>query len=409
MSYANLQNWVTRPLSELTDKIGSGATPKGGQSAYKENGISLIRSLNVHDLEFRYKDLARIDDAQAMALSNVEVEARDVLLNITGASIARCAQVPVDVLPARVNQHVSILRPKGGLLDSRFLSYLLVSDGTKNRLLNIGDKAGATRQALTKAQLQAFEVPVPPLDEQKQIVAVLDQAFAALDRARAHAEANLADAKDLFVRQRETSLSGDKKRWPAMTVSDVCERFEYGTSTKSLPDGRVPVLRMGNLQHGELDWSSLVYTDDKGDIEKLALHADDVLFNRTNSIEHVGKTAIFRGGHEAIFAGYLIRLHVRKNIINPEYLNIFLNSNAARDYGRTVMGKSVNQANISASKLRTYPIDVPSLAEQETIVENLLCIREQTDRLKDAFETKLSDLANLRQSLLQKAFSGELT
>jgi type I restriction enzyme S subunit len=251
-------------------------------------------------------------------------------------------------------------------------------------------------------------IPLPTLKEQKRIVAVLDQAFAALDRARAHAEANLADAQELFVRQRETLLSGNKKRWPAMTVSDVCERFEYGTSTKSLPEGRVPVLRMGNLQHGELDWSSLVYTDDSGDIQKLALHADDVLFNRTNSAEHVGKTAIFRGEREAIFAGYLIRLHVRKNIINPEYLNIFLNSNAARDYGRTVMGKSVNQANISASKLRTYPIDVPSLAEQEAIVENLLCIREQTSKLKDAFETKLADLADLRQSLLQKAFSGEL-
>lgn len=306
---------------------------------------------------------------------------------------------------ALLNQRVCRLTNFSENLLPSFVLY-----GINKFLKEIEEKTTYTTvKHLSSKTIKAIDFPLPPLEAQKRIVAVLDQAFAALDRARAHAEANLADAKDLLVLQRETLISGDRKTWAAMTVGDVCERFEYGTSSKSLTEGRVPVLRMGNLQQGELDWSSLVYTDDTSDIKKLSLHADDVLFNRTNSAKHVGKTAIFRGEREAIFAGYLIRLHVRKNVINPEYLNIFLNSNAARNYGRSVMGKSVNQANISASKLRTYPINVPPLAEQEAIAANLLCIREETNKLTTAFQKKLLLIADLRQSLLQKAFSGQLT
>jgi len=106
------QGWKWQNLSEVSVKIGSGSTPRGGRKAYKSEGISLIRSLNVYDDGFKIKGLAFIDDEQASKLSNVVVEENDVLLNITGASIARCCVVPSDLLPARVNQHVSIIRLK---------------------------------------------------------------------------------------------------------------------------------------------------------------------------------------------------------------------------------------------------------------------------------------------------------
>lgn len=136
--------WVAKKLGEVTTKIGSGATPLGGEDAYKANGISLIRSLNVYDDGFRKAKLARIDDKQADGLSNVVVEPNDVLLNITGASVARCCLVPTDVLPARVNQHVSIIRPTKGKLDSAFLHYLLISNIYKDRLLDTGAGGGST-------------------------------------------------------------------------------------------------------------------------------------------------------------------------------------------------------------------------------------------------------------------------
>ena len=175
--------WVENKLKSITMKIGSGATPRGGEESYKAEGISLIRSLNVHDLGFKYAKLAFLDDAQADELSNVEVQPRDVLLNITGASVARCAIVPEDVLPARVNQHVSIIRPIADKLDADFLHYLLISKPYKDQLLKTGEEGGSTRQAITKAQIQEFTVEYPAtLKEQKTIVAKLDAMLAETQR-----------------------------------------------------------------------------------------------------------------------------------------------------------------------------------------------------------------------------------
>ena len=126
--------WKTKKLKDLTTKIGSGATPRGGNGAYHKNGIPLIRSLNVYDLKFTYDDLAFINDEQAKKLDNVTVEKDDVLLNITGASVCRCASVPNRLVPARVNQHVSIIRADRKNLDGTFLKYLLVSPVYKGAL-----------------------------------------------------------------------------------------------------------------------------------------------------------------------------------------------------------------------------------------------------------------------------------
>lgn len=164
----NPKGWEKIKLCFLTTKIGSGSTPKGGDSAYKENGIPLIRSLNVHDGHFKYKNLAFIDDDQASKLNNVIIKKGDVLLNITGASIARCCIVPDELEGARVNQHVSILRSNPKIVPE-FLQTALVSTPLKNYLLNIGG-SGATREALTKLQLQDLEIIVPPLEEQNKFI-----------------------------------------------------------------------------------------------------------------------------------------------------------------------------------------------------------------------------------------------
>jgi restriction endonuclease S subunit len=161
-------DYSTQPLSALANKIGSGATPKGGQKAYKESGISLIRSLNVYDSEFKPVGLAFIDDDQAEKLSSVVVEAGDVLLNITGASIARCCVAPNEYLPARVNQHVCIIRPKEAL-NSIYLNYLFISPKFKASLLFQG-AGGATRQALTKVMVSNLDIPLPPLEKQAELV-----------------------------------------------------------------------------------------------------------------------------------------------------------------------------------------------------------------------------------------------
>ncbi|MBK8503115.1 MAG: restriction endonuclease subunit S [Saprospiraceae bacterium] len=131
----NERGWEVEKLVTITSKIGSGATPRGGKDSYQTSGISLIRSLNVHDHKFKLKDLAFIDDIQADALNNVIVEERDVLFNITGASVCRCCIVPTDLLPARVNQHVAIIRPLKTKLSPIFLTYYMTTPSIKRQLL----------------------------------------------------------------------------------------------------------------------------------------------------------------------------------------------------------------------------------------------------------------------------------
>lgn len=148
------------PLQKICSKIGSGATPKGGKMAYGSEGISLIRSTNVFDFNFEYDKLAHINQNQADALTNVIVELNDVLFNITGASVARCCMVPNDVLPARVNQHVMIVRPIKGETMSYYIMFTLCSADNKAKLLGIG-QSGSTREAINKQELESFEIPLP--------------------------------------------------------------------------------------------------------------------------------------------------------------------------------------------------------------------------------------------------------
>lgn len=166
------KGWSVSTLGQVTTKIGSGATPRGGGAVYVDDGIALIRSQNVYDSRFVWDGLAHITEAAAAALQGVTVEPEDILLNITGASILRTCIVGLDVLPARVNQHVSIIRPMSHV-PSRYIHFHLLRPSTKAFLM--GMDAGASRQAVTKAHIESVPLILPP-------AAVLDK-FASLVRA----------------------------------------------------------------------------------------------------------------------------------------------------------------------------------------------------------------------------------
>lgn len=190
----NSKEWNVSELIEITSKIGSGATPRGGKNSYKEEGISLIRSLNIHDNSFKLKNLAFIDEEQAERLQNVTLEENDVLINITGASVARCAIVPDDILPARVNQHVSILRCKPEKANPVFLLHLIISPNTKIKLLGVGSSGGATRESITKNQLEDFEVVLPPIELQNEFA----EKIALIEQQKDLAIQELKESEDLF-------------------------------------------------------------------------------------------------------------------------------------------------------------------------------------------------------------------
>ena len=272
--------------------------------------------------------------------------------------------------------------------------------------LIVAEGTGATVQGVKLPFIKSLQIPLPPLPEQHRIVAILDEAFDAIATAKANTEQNLRNARALFESYLEGVLRN--KKWEWKTLGELCEGVEYGSSAKSKAEGGVPVLRMGNIQDGRLDWSNLVYTNDEDEIHRYLLKHDDVLFNRTNSPELVGKTAVYKSEMPAIFAGYLIRIHRKEHLLNADYLNYFLNSQIAFDYGKTVVISSVNQANINGTKLKSYPIPAPSLVEQEAIVVELNDLSEETQRLESLYQQKLTALDELKKSLLNQAFSGQL-
>jgi len=296
------------------------------------------------------------------------------------------------------------LSPKNGALLPRFLDYQIVS-------LNdsiYGLARGAAQKNLDVTAFRCVPLSFPSnILEQQRIVSILDEAFEGIATAKANAEKNLQNARALFESHLQSVLLNKKWKWK--TLGDLCDGVEYGSSAKSKKEGEVPVLRMGNIQDGKLDWENLVYSDDKDEIKKYLLKHNDVLFNRTNSPELVGKTAIYKSEMPAMFAGYLIRIHRKEDLLDADYLTYFLNSQIAFDYGETVVISSVNQANINGTKLKGYPIPAPSLVEQKQIVAKLDALATETQHLEAIYQQKLASLEVLKRSLLHQAFTGKLT
>lgn len=289
---------------------------------------------------------------------------------------------------------VKILKPREFLLPKFFYYRLQAAD-----LRTLG-------YARHYKLLKELEIAYPTLLEQQRIVCILDHAFEAIATAKANTEKNLQNARAIFESHLLSVLRS--KQWEWKPLGELCDGVQYGSSAKSKREGEVPVLRMGNIQDGRLDWEDLVYTDDKDEIDKYLLKHNDVLFNRTNSPALVGKTAIYKSEMPAIFAGYLVRIRRKESLLDGDFLNYFLNSQIASDYGKTVVISSVNQANINGAKLKSYPIPAPSLLEQKAIVKELASLQAETKRLTELYERKVAALGTLKTALLHDAFRGAL-
>lgn len=240
-------------LAEVCEKIGSGATPRGGKEAYCDEGISLVRSQNVLDFNFSKEGLAFINDEQAKKLSNVEAHSGDVLLNITGDSVARACLMDDDYLPARVNQHVAIIRGNSHKIMNGYVLYYL--QWRKEYLLQLAS-AGATRNALTKAMIEQLELDLPPLDSQQQIVAILDSLQSKIQLNQKTNDNLQQQAQALF--KKWFVDNPDAISWKEGTFSNLIEKTISGDWGKDSPSGNntemvycirgadIPEVRTGN-------------------------------------------------------------------------------------------------------------------------------------------------------------------
>ena len=303
------------------------------------------------------------------------------------------------------NQGFKSIKPLGGISSDYVYYYLKASKNIAEELAS-----GTTFKEISLKSFAALPFPLPPLPEQHRIVAKIEELFASLDKG---IEA-LKTAQQQFKVYRqavlkyafEGKLTASTIEWT--TLDKLIHDVEYGSAAKSSEKGKVPVLRMGNIQNGKFDWGDLVYTNDEYEIKKYLLKENDVLFNRTNSPEWVGKTAIYKGERPAIFAGYLIRINYKPNELNPDYLNYYLNCHTAKKYGDSVKSFGVNQSNINGSKLKTYPFPKCDLETQKAIVAQIESRLSIFDKVDSFIEQSLRQSEALRQSILKKAFEGKL-
>ncbi|WP_236593874.1 restriction endonuclease subunit S [Burkholderia gladioli] len=205
-------------------------------------------------------------------------------------------------------------------------------------------------------------------------------------------------------RYKQTEVGAIPEDWAVSPLGRLVTSVEYGSSAKSSSKGSMPVLRMGNLQGGKIDWSDLVYTDDEREIAKYALCSGDVLFNRTNTIDLVGKTSIYRGEQPAIFAGYLIRVKAKSDLLDSRFLNYTLNTELAKKYSLKVLSIAVGQANINGQKLRTYPIPLPPTTVEQSAIATAL---SDVDALLSSLDALIAKKRDIKQAAMQQLLTGE--
>lgn len=417
--------WENIKLSDLTTKIGSGATPLGGKEAYQNEGINLIRSQNVYNLRFEPYGIAYINDEQAKKLSNVILESQDLLLNITGDSIARCCQVPESYLPARVNQHVAIIRVDSRKLESRYLLYYLTSPEMQSYMLGVAG-GGATRNALTKSMIEAFEIPLPPLPIQRQIAAILSafddkielnrQMNRTLEQmARALFKSWFVDFEPVRAKMRGGQPEGMDAATAALFASELVEvdgrevpkgweikgldeiaDFLNGLALQKFPptgENDLPVIKIAQLRKGNTEGSGFAARTVG---EKYIVKDGDILFSWSGSLEVVR----WSGGEGAL------NQHLFK-VTSSEYPNWFifwwllehlLEFQAIAANKATTMGH-IQRKHLNDAKAVLPPKDL--LLRLGEYIYPLFESMFQNDQ-------ESSRLASLRDALLPRLLSGEV-
>ncbi len=416
-------DWNIEILKNLCTKIGSGATPKGGSNVYIPSGITLIRSQNVYDDGFNKQGLAFISESAAEKLQNVEVKEHDILLNITGDSICRVSIVPRDILPARVNQHVSIIRVNEKLY-YRFLFYFLSLNKTKNKLLSYD--AGGTRQALTKNMLEEFHVPLPKYKEQVKIgdffwtisekIALnrsMNSTLEAIGQAlfrRWFVDFEFPDGEGKPYRSSggemvDSEIGEVPRGWRVGTLGDACAKITDGSHfSPKESDGNHLIATVRDMGTYDFDLNGCKKISDE-DYQQLMKNGckpekGDILFSKDGTM---GITHLY-AGHQDIVLLSSIAIIRPKNNIYSNYIYLYLKSSSVQSliFGGFVSGSALPR--LVLKDIKKIPILIPPeklIIQFNQIINNpLIQIIEN--------EKQSRTLAALRDALLPKLMSGEI-
>ena len=440
--------WVWTKVKYICDLINGRAFKP---NEWTTEGLPIIRIQNLNNPEkpFNYCNF-QVD-------SKYYIKSGDLLFAWSGTPGTSFGAHIWNREDAVLNQHIFRVEINDDLLTKLFFMYLI-----NNNLREYISKAHGTAGLahITKKKFDNSFVAIPPLPEQHRIVAKIEKLFTRLDagvsalttlktQLKRYRQAVLKSAMEgkLTAKWREEHkgelepasellerIKGERKKrlgkkykemppvekeglaelpdgWEWVRVEDISLMKQYGTSEKAIGDSTgIPVLRMGNIDDGRLIFKKLkYYPKDWPELDKFLLKDGDVLFNRTNSAELVGKTAVYKEYHPAsVFASYLIRVQVDNKLYHPDLLGNFINSFYGRKYINSVVSQQVGQANVNGTKLYNMPLVLPPIKEQKEIIErieNRFSILGELDRI---LSESLTRAERLRQSILRRAFEGKL-
>jgi type I restriction enzyme S subunit len=390
---AGSSKWRTYKLGELADyQNGKAFKP----SDWKKEGLPIVRIQNL------------TDETKPYNCFNGDVEER-YLINDGDLLISWSATLGSFIWnrgPAILNQHIFKVIPNKTLIDKFFFHYLVL-----NTLDEMAKHAhGLAMKHITKRKFEAIEVQIPNLEEQRRIATRIKECMERVEEiVELRAEA-IEDSKVLpsavfadYVESLNPSELGDS------VLGDVITECKYGTSKKANTSGNgCPVIRMGNIQASRLDLSDLKYIAlSKTERKKYLLQEGDILINRTNSLELVGKSAVFTGfSGDWVYASYLIRLRIDPAKALPHYVNAVINSRIGRGYVYRTARRAIGMVNINAKEIQRMPLPLPPLDEQAALIDKMKEAAPLIDEVTSFFQE--DGISRLREAILRKAFAGGL-
>ena len=401
----------TYTFKNICSKIGSGATPKGGKDAYKGGNTALIRSQNVLDFSLSRDGLAYINEEQAQKLDNVSVSENDVLLNITGDSVARVCLAPSWALPARVNQHVSIIRGKSDIVLNCYLLYYL--QYKKSYLLSLS-QGGATRNALTKKMIEDIEIPLPTISYQEKVISILSALDDKIELNRRINDNLEQQAQALFKawfvdfepfkdgKFVDSELGRIPENWRIGTIEELCQHIASGSTPSSMNkeyyNGNIKWFTTKELNDTFLLDSEKHISEKGHQSSSTKMFPTGTVLMAIYAAPTVGRLGILTSN--ATFNQAAVGL-TPKEEVGSNYIFLLL-KNERYNFNNLAIGAA--QQNLSVKFIKTYTTIIPS---KKVISDFNAIINSIFNRIMLLCKEN-SGLTNLRDTLLPKLMSGKL-
>ena len=371
-------------LGDIATLITKGTTPTTLGFSFVDAGINFFKIECIdedgHLLPLKF---AHIDTHCHEALKRSQLAENDILFSIAGA-IGRTAIVPPDYLPANTNQALAIIRIPADRYNLRYILFALQSGRVAEQFEK--QKQGVAQLNISLKNISDIEIPMPPEYEQDRIVRILDHVNTQISNTRKQLVYIDQLVKSRFI-EMFGSFPANPNSWPTGTIRDIVSEVRYGTSLPAVEGGAYPYLRMNNITYGgELDLTDIKRIDVPAeDLPKCTVRRGDVLFNRTNSRELVGKTCVYNRDEMMVLAGFVVRVRVNERMM-PEFLSAFMNTDASKRMLLGMCKTAIGQANINAQELQNIAIYVPPIELQQEFV----AFKAQTDKSKYSAETEVA-------------------